>query len=91
MGRRAARIPLEALISLHTRLASLAARSAGRAEEITPVAELYDAESGALCITPRSALSALCGAPHKAEFERDLIRERTQPGLSAARARGRKQ
>jgi DNA invertase Pin-like site-specific DNA recombinase len=25
-----------------------------------------------------------------AEFERDLIRERTQTGLSAARARGRK-
>ena len=34
--------------------------------------------------------SDLCGAPHKAEFERDLIVERTQAGLSSARARGRK-
>jgi DNA invertase Pin-like site-specific DNA recombinase len=29
------------------------------------------------------------GAPHKAEFERDLIHERTMAGLAAARARGR--
>ena len=41
MGRRAARIPSETLISLHARLATLAARSAGRAEEIARVAELY--------------------------------------------------
>ena len=34
--------------------------------------------------------SAICGAPHIAEFERNLIGERTQAGLSAARARGRK-
>jgi len=33
--------------------------------------------------------SALCGAPHKAQFERDLIRERTRAGLAAAAARGR--
>ena len=33
--------------------------------------------------------SALCGAPHNAEFERNLIQERTQAGLAAARARGR--
>ncbi len=41
MGRRAARIPLEALISLRARLATLAARSAGRAEEVARIAELY--------------------------------------------------
>ncbi len=33
--------------------------------------------------------SALCGAPHNAEFEREMIRERTQAGLQAARAEGR--
>ncbi len=41
MNRSAARIPVEALISLRARLATLAARSAGRAEEISRVAELY--------------------------------------------------
>ncbi len=41
MGRRGARIPSEALISLRARLATLAARSAGRAEEVARVAELY--------------------------------------------------
>jgi hypothetical protein len=43
-----------------------------------------------LRITTDSASSALCGAPHNAEFERNLVRERTQAGLNAARARGRK-
>jgi hypothetical protein len=42
-----------------------------------------------LRITARSASSALCGAPHKAEFERELIVERTKAGLASARARGR--
>jgi DNA invertase Pin-like site-specific DNA recombinase len=42
-----------------------------------------------LRITADTASCALCGAPHKAEFERNLVRERTQAGLSAARARGR--
>jgi DNA invertase Pin-like site-specific DNA recombinase len=42
-----------------------------------------------LCIIARSASSAFCGAPQKAEFERNLIRERTLAGLKAARARGR--
>jgi DNA invertase Pin-like site-specific DNA recombinase len=32
----------------------------------------------------------VCGAPHTAEFERDLIRERTRAGLKAAEARGHK-
>lgn len=41
MGRRAARIPSEALISLRARLTTLAARSAGRAEEMARIAELY--------------------------------------------------
>jgi hypothetical protein len=34
--------------------------------------------------------SAFCGAPQKAEFERELISEWTKAGLAAARARGRK-
>ena len=42
-----------------------------------------------LCIIARSASSAFCGAPQNAEFERNLIRERTLAGLKAARARGR--
>jgi len=33
--------------------------------------------------------SAFCRELHKAEFERNLIRERTLAGLKAARARGR--
>ena len=41
MGRSAARIPSEALILLRTRLATLAARSAARAEEIARVAKRY--------------------------------------------------
>jgi DNA invertase Pin-like site-specific DNA recombinase len=32
--------------------------------------------------------SALCGASHKAEFERDLIRARTGEGRERAKARG---
>jgi hypothetical protein len=32
---------------------------------------------------------AVCGAPHTAEFERVMIRERTSAGLAAARAEGR--
>jgi DNA invertase Pin-like site-specific DNA recombinase len=43
-----------------------------------------------LCIIARSASSEFCGAPQNAEFERNLIRERTVAGLKAARARGRK-
>jgi DNA invertase Pin-like site-specific DNA recombinase len=35
-----------------------------------------------------SASSALCEAPHKAEFERDLIRARTGEGRERAKARG---
>ncbi len=33
---------------------------------------------------------AFCGAPKNAEFERDLVSERTKAGLASARARGRK-
>ncbi len=36
------------------------------------------------------ALEGLCSAPHKAEFERELIAERTHAGLVAARARERR-
>ena len=41
-----------------------------------------------LRIITRSASSALCEAPHKAEFERDLIRARTGEGRERAKARG---
>ena len=33
---------------------------------------------------------ALCGEPHNAELERDVIRDRTRAGLEAARAREKK-
>jgi DNA invertase Pin-like site-specific DNA recombinase len=36
----------------------------------------------------RSASSALCGASHKAEFERYLIRARTGEGRERAKRRG---
>jgi hypothetical protein len=42
-----------------------------------------------LRIITESASCALCGAPHNAEFERELIVERTKAGLASARARGR--
>ena len=42
-----------------------------------------------LCIIARSTSSAFCRELQKAEFERNLIRERTLAGLKAARARGR--
>jgi DNA invertase Pin-like site-specific DNA recombinase len=41
-----------------------------------------------LCIIPGSAYSALCGAPHNAEFERALIRERQREGIALAKRRG---
>jgi DNA invertase Pin-like site-specific DNA recombinase len=41
-----------------------------------------------LRITAHSASSALCRAPHKAEFERELIRARTTEGRVRAVARG---
>jgi DNA invertase Pin-like site-specific DNA recombinase len=41
-----------------------------------------------LRITAHSASSALCRAPHKAEFERELIRARTGEGRARAKARG---
>ena len=43
---------------------------------------------GSLCITAHSASSAVCGAPHTAEFERELIRARTGEGRERATARG---
>src|SRR5580698_10175904 len=41
-----------------------------------------------LRITTDSASCALCGAPHNAQFERDLLIERTQSGLQRAKAEG---
>ena len=43
---------------------------------------------GSLRITAHSASSAVCGAPHTAEFERELIRTRTGEGRDRARASG---
>jgi len=37
-----------------------------------------------------SASSAVCGALHTGQFERDLMRERTRVGLAAAAASGNK-
>jgi DNA invertase Pin-like site-specific DNA recombinase len=34
--------------------------------------------------------SAVCGAPHTAEFERELIQERIRSGIAAAKARGKR-
>jgi hypothetical protein len=41
-----------------------------------------------LRITADTASSAVCGAPHTAEFERELIRARTGEGRERAKARG---
>lgn len=42
-----------------------------------------------LCIIPRSALSAYCGELQYAEFEREILRERTRAGLAQARLNGK--
>ena len=34
--------------------------------------------------------SAVCGAPHTAEFERELTVERIRSGIAAAKARGKR-
>jgi DNA invertase Pin-like site-specific DNA recombinase len=36
----------------------------------------------------RRAISVLCGAPHNAEFERALLRERQREGIALAKQRG---
>jgi len=43
-----------------------------------------------LCIIPDSALSAYCGSPQYAEFEREILRERTRAGLTQARRNGKR-
>ena len=43
-----------------------------------------------LCIIARSALSAYCGSPQYAEFEREILRERTRAGLTHARENGKR-
>jgi DNA-binding NarL/FixJ family response regulator len=43
-----------------------------------------------LRITADTASSAVCGAPHTAEFERELIQERIRSGIAAAKARGKR-
>ena len=40
--------------------------------------------------SPYPDQSAYCGAPQYAEFERELVSERTKVGLASARARGHK-
>ena len=51
-------------------------------------ATVRSASSAQLRIITDSAYSAVCGAPHTAEFERDMIRSRVNAGLARARARG---
>jgi hypothetical protein len=71
-------------------------RSAGRStwrptsSKVGDHAAVRSVPDAGLRITTDSASSALCGAPHKGQFERDLIRERTRAGLKAAEARGRR-
>ena len=71
-------------------------RSAGRStwrptsSKVGDHAAVRSVPDAGLRITTDSASCPLCGAPPKAEFERALVRERTQAGLDAARARGRK-
>ncbi len=43
-----------------------------------------------LCIIPHSALAAYCGEPQYAEFEREILRERTRAGLAHARQNGQR-
>src|ERR1700731_229968 len=59
------------------------------AERATVGAQLYKTPATTLRIITRSASSALCEAPHNAEFERDLIRARTGEGRARTVARGR--
>ncbi len=42
-----------------------------------------------LFATNSSPIQRLCGALHKAEFERDLLIERTQSGINRARGAGK--
>jgi hypothetical protein len=42
-----------------------------------------------LRITADTASCPVCGAPHTAEFEADLIRMRTREGMAIARAKGK--
>ena len=42
-----------------------------------------------LCIIPHSAYCPLCGAPHKAEFEREIMLERQREGIAKAKAAGK--
>jgi hypothetical protein len=51
---------------------------------------LQPARDVRLRITARSAYCAVCGAPHTAEFERELIQERIRSGIAAAKARGKR-
>jgi putative DNA-invertase from lambdoid prophage Rac len=43
-----------------------------------------------LCIIAHSALSAFCISPQNAEFEREILRERTRAGLAQARLNGKR-
>ena len=54
----------------------------------TGCAEARSVSDVGLRITAVSASSAVCGAPHTAEFERDRIRTLTSEGRESAKARG---
>jgi Helix-turn-helix domain of resolvase len=66
-----------------------------KAPEIMRSAAAQSARSAAhssawLCIIARSALSAYCNSPQYAEFEREILRERTRAGLAHARQNGKR-
>jgi len=42
------------------------------------------------CLIRARSNSAVCGAPHTAEFERELTQERIRSGIAAAKARGKR-
>jgi CENP-B N-terminal DNA-binding domain len=55
----------------------------GMTQIFAEIVELWEASGG-----PMSRNLALCEAPHKAEFERELIRARTADGRKRAMAAG---
>jgi len=64
-------------------------RSAARSRPQPPGPACAGNRSELRCPALRIKPYSLCGAPHNAEYERELVRERTKAGLEAARARGR--
>jgi hypothetical protein len=85
----------------HSRPASRAFQGARRADRFTlragimqsptlPIRQPHRRLALWLCIIARSALSAYCGELQYAEFEREILRERTRAGLAHARENGKR-